>query len=67
MRDLHKTRHTNITMFGKPVNIKDFKYVRLGQGSQGETISGFREPDSQNSARRNNKWVSHNEPQKQDK
>lgn len=42
MRDLHKTRETNITMFGKPVNVKDFKYIRIGQGSQVETMSSSR-------------------------
>ena len=67
MRDLHKTRQTNITMFGKPVNIKDFKYVRMGQGSEGETVSSSREPESEQSARKHNKWVSHNDPQKSDK
>jgi hypothetical protein len=49
-------------MFGKPVNVKDFKYIRLGQGSQNETMSSSREPDNQTN-KKHNKWLSYNSPQ----
>lgn len=62
MRDLHKTRETNLTMFGKPVNIKEIKYIRLGQGSQPETVSSARTADL-SSVKKHNKWGSYNDPQ----
>lgn len=66
MRDLHKTRETNITMFGKPVNIKEIKHIRLGQGSQAETMSSARDPDP-TTFKKHSKWVSYNDPQEYQK